>query len=68
MLKTPSWSLRSLKEGCERMEEKAAERLAGWVSVGKVSMTASGAEERREVANEVRFVGLRARRAMARFP
>ena len=50
------------------MAEKAEERLAGEVSVGKVSTTEDGEEERSDSAREVRFVGLRARRAIARLP
>ena len=50
------------------MARKVCEREAGDVSVGKVSNMPLGTSERRDAAREERLLGLRARRAMARFP
>lgn len=67
-LKTETFSLRSLKEGWARMSLKAFDREEGEVSVGKVSMVAFSVCERRVEARDLRLSGLRAKRAMARFP
>lgn len=50
------------------MEEKVLTSESGLVSVGKVSIIASGEDSRREVRIEVRDEESRARRATARFP
>ena len=67
-LKIAIFNLRSLKELCVLMAEKAFERFAGDVSVGNVSMVGLGTEERRDRAREDRLSGFRARSATARFP
>ena len=61
-------SFRFLKTGVSRIERKVLEREVGEVSVGKVSNVPLGTSVRREVARDERLDGLRARRAMARFP
>ena len=58
---------RLAKEGWDAIEENAEVRLAGDVSVGKVSM-GLGVVVRMISAREVRLVGFRARRARARLP
>ena len=50
------------------MAENTWEREVGEVSVGKVSIVASGADWRRELAREERLSGLRASRATAKLP
>ena len=67
-LKIAIFNFRSLKASCVLMAEKALDRDAGEVSVGKVSTVEFGAEERREWAREERLSGFRAKRATARLP
>lgn len=57
-----------MKDEQARIARNAFERDAGDVSVGKVSNMPLGTSERRDAAREERLMGLRARRAMARFP
>lgn len=61
-------SLRFLKELCSRMAWKAEWSCSGEVSDGNDSTTLPGAVFDRFSFTDLRFSGLRARSAIARFP
>lgn len=68
MLKIDTFKGNLWNEECDLMSSKVRWRLQGLVSVAKVSMQLLGDSVRSLSRMEVRESGLRARRAMARFP
>lgn len=66
--KTATLNLRPSNDLWLLMSLKALRRLSGDVSVGNVSKTAPGLEERKDLAKSFNGSGLLARRATAMFP